>query len=508
MSSGNTSDNLTIGKYRLATCIATGQHSQVWEVVDNETTRRCAMKLLLPEALKDKTSDALGTLKHEFKVGSSFEHPNIIRFYEISASRKQAYFTMEHFPAPNLKSQMFGAPVGVQVRVKRLIELVAMALEHVHDRGWVHRDIKPENILLNKSSEVRLIDFSLTCRAATVLSKIFARKQATVQGTRTYMAPEQILGKPLSPQTDIYSLGITLFEILAGQAPFAGATPKALLLKHLGETAPNPSHFNPNVTEEMDRIVGRMLAKKPEQRHKKISEFLVEFRNAIPFKEPVQEEVVQSEEEKAKQELARTLGERLDSRIDALRTKVGGGAPQAPRKAAQPTPAPPKPAAPQRAPVAPAAMRPGIPPQMPGMPAGMPMPPQAMPMMPVPMAPYPMPPMLMPPQLPMGTPAFNPATGGLMPWVAAPPPAAPRPAPAVPAIPPATASPPVRPPAPPAVAAPRTVPPAAVPPAAAQKPKPPAPKPAATKPAAPAPAPSSAAFKVDDLPDFDSLPSV
>src|SRR5262249_6474591 len=163
----------TIGKYRLTTCVATGQHSQVWEVIDNETTRRCAMKLLLPEALKDKQADALGTLKHEFRVGSSFEHPNIVRFYEVAASRKQAYFTMEYFPAPNLKAQMFNDLRGVQVRVKRLIELVAMALEHCHDRGWVHRDIKPENILMNKSAEVRLIDFSLSCRAATVLSKMF-----------------------------------------------------------------------------------------------------------------------------------------------------------------------------------------------------------------------------------------------------------------------------------------------------------------------------------------------
>src|SRR4029453_3479060 len=122
-----------------------------------------------------------------------------------------------------------------------------------------------------KSAEVRIIDFSLACRAATTLSKMFARKQQTVKGNRTYMAPEQIMGKALTPQTDIYNFGVTIFELLTGQAPFAGSTPKDLLLRHMGEIPPNPSDINTNVTPEMDRIVLRMLSKKPEQRQKKVT---------------------------------------------------------------------------------------------------------------------------------------------------------------------------------------------------------------------------------------------
>lgn len=528
MSNANASDNLTIGKYKLVTCVATGHSSQVWEVVDNETSRRCAMKLLLPEALKE--SDAISTLKHEYKVGSSFEHPNIIKYHDVSARRKQAYFTMEMFPAPNLKAQMYNDLRMVQVRCKRLIELVAMALEHMHDRGWLHRDVKPENILMNKSAEVRLIDFSLACRSATILTKVFSRKAGTIQGTRTYMAPEQILGKPLSPQTDIYSLGVTIFEIITGQPPFAGATPNALLLKHLGEPAPAPSSYNPNVTEEMDRIVLRMLSKKPEARQKKLSELLVEFRNVSVFKEAVTDEVQLSEEEKAKQELANVLGERLDSRTDALRTKFGGGSP--------PKAKPAKPAPKQAAPVSPPARPPAMPaaPQRP-MP-GMPMPPQ-MPMMPQYMVPPPMmqpvmmqPPMmpqympqqqmpqpgmpLMPPQMvpyppqsqvPVQAPSLNPATGGILPWVAAPAPVAgagmppPQQAQVAPQpVPPATrpAPPPVRPPAPTAPAAARPPAPAAArPPQPAAKPKPPA-----------SAATPEQAFKIDDLPGFDSLPKI
>jgi serine/threonine protein kinase len=186
------SDDHTIGKYKLVNCIASGQATQIWEALDSETTRRVAMKLLLPEKLTDP--EMISGIKNEFKVASSFDHPNIPKYLEIVANKKMAYFTMELFNAPNLKTQLYNDIRGVHIRLKRLVELVAMALEHIHERGWVHRDIKPDNILMNKSSEVRVIDFSLACRAASALSKMLHRKQATVQGTRTYMAPEQILG--------------------------------------------------------------------------------------------------------------------------------------------------------------------------------------------------------------------------------------------------------------------------------------------------------------------------
>lgn len=489
-------DAQTIGKYKLVNCLASGQSSQVWEVIDNETTRRAAMKLLLPEAIKDP--EQLGALKHEFKVGSSFEHPNIIKYHEVFAKKQTAYFTMDLFAAPNLKSWAYNDLRGIHIRFKRLVETVAMALEHVHERGWLHRDIKPDNILMNKSAEVRVIDFSLASRAATTISKMFARKQATVQGTRTYMAPEQILGRPLTPQTDIYNLGVTLFELLTGQAPFAGSTPKDILLKHLGEPAPEPSLFNPNVTPEMDRIILRMLAKKPDQRQKKVSEFLVEFRNVNVFKEPVTDEAAPTEREAAEEALKKVLGGALDSRADALRTKLGIAAPVVPKKKAPPA-APPKPAA------APAAAAPPAMPQpQPQMMPGMMMPMQ--PMMPMPMAPYPMQP---------GMPGMPMPGGGPSPWVsvpaapwmgqpgAVPPPMMPGP---VPGQPPQMAPPPAARPAPPPVA------PAAVPQVATRPAAPPPAPPAAAKPrpAPPRPAPKGPpeGMKIDDLLGFDDLPPV
>src|SRR5262249_54440696 len=157
------------------------------------------------------------------------------------------------FPAQNLKGWFHNDFRGIHIRFKRMVELLSAALEHMHERGWIHRDIKPENVLMTKAAEVRLVDFSLSSHPAGALGKVFARRQTMVKGTRTYMAPEQIRGKPLTVQTDIYNLGVTLFELLVGQAPFAGSTPKEILLRHCGETPPVPSSINTNITPEMDR---------------------------------------------------------------------------------------------------------------------------------------------------------------------------------------------------------------------------------------------------------------
>jgi serine/threonine-protein kinase len=465
------------------------------------------MKLLLPEKLKE--AETIASLKTEFKVASSFDHPNIPKYLELVANKKAAYFTMELFNAPNLKTQLYNDIRGVHIRLKRLVELVSMALEHIHEQGWVHRDIKPDNILMNKSSEVRVIDFSLACRAAGGLSKMLHRKQATVKGTRTYMAPEQILGKPLTAQTDIYNFGVTLFELLTGQTPFKGSTPKDLLLRHLGEAPPAASEFNPNVSPQMDLIVQRMLAKKPEQRHKKIAEFMAEFRNAPLFKEEVTEKVEMSEKEKAEQELKNVLGERLDSRTDALRTKFGVAAP-APKKKKVPVITPAAPASP----TAGQGARPAPPP-----PPMMPMPgmyPGQMPMMPYPMMPGPQGPVPWVAQMPAG-----PMPGGTpgSPWM--PPPAGmpPQPFPSqpvaaapgtIPASPGAAPHPPAKPVPPPTAVPVVKVPPPvrSVPAAPAQeKPvRPPSPKPPKSRPAPP-PKPGEG-FKIEDLAGFDELPPV
>ena len=300
-------------QYKVLGDIAKGQHSVVLEVVDTGNSERYAMKLLLPDALKDR--EQRNSLKHEAQVSQSLEHPNIIRFRELKITKVHAYFTMEMFRAPSLKSQIQTELSSLHVRIKRLIELTGLALGHMHERGWIHRDIKPDNILFSKGSDLRVIDFSLSSRATGGLAALFGGKQK-VQGTRTYMSPEQIRGQKLTPQTDVYNFGVTIFELLTGKPPFLGSSPNDLLRKHLSTPAPPPSVNNANVTPEMDRMVVRMLAKKAENRHQSMNELLAEFRSLNVFKEAVE---VVAPKKKDEEEESTSLSHRRDSRTDALR---------------------------------------------------------------------------------------------------------------------------------------------------------------------------------------------
>jgi serine/threonine-protein kinase len=533
-----------IDKYKLLAPLATGQTTQVWEVTEANSPKRLAMKLLLPETFKVAANKS--SLKYEFKAGKQFDHPNIIKFHEIVMAKKHAYFIMELFRAPNLKTQIKNDLTMVQVRIKRLIELMCLALEHIHEKGWLHRDVKPDNVLCNKGSEVKLIDFSLTSPISGALGRMFSKK-GPIQGTRTYIAPEQILNKALTIQTDLYSLGVTIFEMLTGKPPFFGGTPKALLMAHLSETAPNPSFYNKNVTPEMDRIVSRLLSKKPDKRHKRAAEVWGELRTIDVFKEAVKELTA---EEKASQKDAVDLSKlsaedesraRLDSRLDHKRQdaiklnpelgvqlekmKAESKAKRAAETAAATKRVKSEDKSAGKTPPAPAWPAPqmGFPQLMPGMPMPMPgyppimpgyvMPPGYVPGMPYPMPPQPMMPPAMPvpgytAPMPMMTPPGAPGVPGAPPaatqiGTAAPQPSAPAstPAPATAKTQPAAAAPASS----PAKAAPSAPPTAKAPP----KPAPVAPKPKpAAKPAPTAAAPSSDnGFDISALDGFDQLES-
>lgn len=316
------SDEIVIDEYTLLNHIATGGSTQVWEaVVKGGGDRHFAMKLMLPEALAE--SERRSVLKHEAKLTERFDHPNLVRFEKLVMNKKRGYMVMEYFRAPNLKMQLQAEGVSLQIRVARLFEQLCQVLGYLHDQGWVHRDIKPDNILFNKASELRLIDFSLTTRAAGAMSKLIGGKEKVIQGTRTYISPETILKAPPSPQSDIYSLGITLFEVLTGEPPFRGTSPDDLLKKHLTTAVPPPSAFNDNITPELDRFVMKMLAKKTKDRHKNTHELLAEFRNIKPFKEDPGERDRRLKlelEEKYKHTLDKSG--RLDSRADHLKQRL------------------------------------------------------------------------------------------------------------------------------------------------------------------------------------------
>ncbi|MCA9040275.1 MAG: protein kinase [Planctomycetaceae bacterium] len=310
-----------VDEYELLNCIATGATTQIWEVMEQGTSRRFAMKLMLPEAYASFSERSV--LKHEAKVGQAVEHPNIIQFQHFSLKKPYGYILMEYFRALNIKAQLRSDLAGLQSRLKRIVEGVCQGLAVMHDKGWIHMDIKPENLLANKSGEVKIIDFSLAKRPGGGL--FGASKKKPIRGTRTYLAPETIRRKPPVPATDLYSLGISMYEVMTGSAPFSGASPDLLLENHLIRQPAAPSKINENITPEGDAIVLKLLNKRPEDRFVTAHELYTELRKINLFKQEPLELKAARERELREQEAERlnSMESKLDSRADVLRVQKG-----------------------------------------------------------------------------------------------------------------------------------------------------------------------------------------
>jgi serine/threonine protein kinase len=330
-------DDVLIDGYILENCIATGSTTQIWEVIESGSRKSYAMKLMLPEAFK------LPAEKKVFKMEAGYYeklvHPNLINFKELVVDKKRAYFIMEYFKAANLKNQITANPIEAKARTAKILEALCQVMGYIHEEGLVHRDVKPDNILVSGSSEVKLIDFSLTTKYSKGVGKYLGFKMKMIQGTRTYIAPETILKKKPTPQTDMYSLGVTLYELLTGTPPFKGVTPSELLKKHLVEKAPAPSEFDPNITTEMDEIVLKLLEKKPSDRPETMGEVASLVRNLEPFKENPRELYKREFEADKIAQLESLDGvSKLDSRADAMKTALGTHSDFDPSSARQPMP--------------------------------------------------------------------------------------------------------------------------------------------------------------------------
>jgi serine/threonine protein kinase len=273
-----------IGGYRLLKHMMTGQTSQVWEVVEGASGRHFAIKLLLPERVKDQEYRRM--LIHEAVVGKKLAHPNIIKIVAFEPKGSNPYFVMEFFPAGNLRLRITRKEREfIRNHAHSILKQTATALAFMNAKGWVHRDVKPDNILVTAGGDVRLIDFALAVpvQRAGLFSGLFGRK-SKAQGTRSYMSPEQILGKPLDGRADIYSFAATCYELTTGRPPFRGMSSQDLLSKQIAEKPSSPTLYNPDVTDEFAGLVLHMLAKKREDRPKDFHEVLMALRTMRVFK--------------------------------------------------------------------------------------------------------------------------------------------------------------------------------------------------------------------------------
>jgi serine/threonine protein kinase len=190
---------------------------------------------------------------------------------------------LEFFGPANLKQLILQGTERIAYLVPKIVQQAAAGLAYVHQQGLIHRDVKPNNFLVDAEGNAKLIDFALAERTAGFFGRMFHR-QSKVQGTRSYMSPEQIRRACLDSRADIYSFGCMVHELIAGKPPFTGTTEGELLNKHLRSHPPALEGINRNVTSEFSKLVLRSLAKKPEARPESMDAFLEEMRAKSIFR--------------------------------------------------------------------------------------------------------------------------------------------------------------------------------------------------------------------------------
>lgn len=270
-----------LGPYRLARLIRQGNSSEVWEVIEDGNQERFAIKMLRESMSNDKGEIAL--LKHEFNVAKDMKSDRIIQIMEYRVEAGRPFLVMELFSELNMKQALRRGPESLAYMLDKIVSQAAEGLYYMHTKGWVHKDIKPDNFLVSRDGVVKLIDFTISEKKKTGLSKVFHREKLA-RGTRSYMAPEQIRSKVCDERTDVYAFGCVLYELCTGKPPYTGDTPNDLLNKHLSASIPSPIVHNENVTREFADLVKRMMQKRPADRPDSVWEFLKEFRTVEIFK--------------------------------------------------------------------------------------------------------------------------------------------------------------------------------------------------------------------------------
>ena len=253
-----------LGSYRLVRLIRAGSTSQVWEAINDVTQEKYALKSLVRQVASDR--QAIADLKHEFKVAKDLDHENVIHLYEVDTDKKVPYLVLELSHGKNLKLILRNRATWIAHHLPQIIGPMVEGLAYLHSQGWIHCDVKPDNFLVDDDLEVKLIDFSISRPKVKGVRKLFGAMFKKIQGTRSYMSPEQIRGKLLDVQSDIYGLGCTIYELLTTKPPFTGATPAELLQRHLRGRIPVIHTINKNVTEEFSQLLQDMMAKKPADR--------------------------------------------------------------------------------------------------------------------------------------------------------------------------------------------------------------------------------------------------
>ena len=266
----------TVGQFQIVEQIGAGGMATIFKAYQPSIDRYVAVKILPREFAKDPTF--VKRFQQEGKAIAALEHPHILPVHDFGTEGDLNYMVMRYVNGGTL-ADIMGMEIPLD-KTTNYVGSIAKALDYAHKSGVVHRDIKPSNILIDEHGEALLTDFGI--------AKIMEGTQSTqltatgsVLGTPAYMSPEQAQNEKIDGRSDIYSLGVVLYELLTGRQPFIGETPFAVVIKHISEPLPPPRQVNPNIPEPFEMVVLKSMAKEPDQRFQTAGEMATALQNAL-----------------------------------------------------------------------------------------------------------------------------------------------------------------------------------------------------------------------------------
>ena len=269
-----------LGSYRIISQVGKGGMATVYKAYQSSMDRNVAIKVL-PRQLAESPEFA-ARFQQEARIIARLEHPHILPVFDFGESDGVTYFVMRYLEAGTLKTKMEAGPLSLS-EIDRLFTQLAEALNYAHGHGIIHRDLKPANALIDGDGNLFLTDFGI----AKLLESASPRLTQTdaILGTPAYISPEQAKAETVNQRSDIYSLGIILYEMVTGSVPFVADTPLAVILKHISDPLPPPSILKKDIPESIERVILKALAKEPDNRYATASEFLSTWKRALEEKE-------------------------------------------------------------------------------------------------------------------------------------------------------------------------------------------------------------------------------
>ena len=254
------------GRYRVVGKIGAGGMADVYRAEDTHLGRHVALKLLHARFAQDR--EFVERFRREASAAAGLQHPNVVGVYDRGEFGGTYYIAMEYCEGRSLKDVVARTALAPE-RAIAIAKQILVAARFAHRRNVIHRDLKPHNVILDDEDNVKVADFGIARAGASDITEVGA-----IMGTAQYLSPEQAQGRPVTEASDLYSIGIVLFEMLTGRAPFDGDSAVAVALKHVNQEPPSPREFVPELPPELEAVVLKALAKDPAHRYRDADSFI------------------------------------------------------------------------------------------------------------------------------------------------------------------------------------------------------------------------------------------